>query len=157
MIFSTRKNRLCKDHFLGWQKCCTAMYTVHHRANSNWTVTHTQLDTPLPKYPLTANEGPVQIQYIMSGLCIPRNETALPRYFQNIIIMFCLPISTFMYLWAIYIFRDQWRKYINRWQISECRNWEWGRSVSFLGWHVSNFRYSALAFISWHTHRARYS
>jgi hypothetical protein len=35
---------------------------------------------------------------------IPRNETARPHYFQNIIIMFCLPIFTFMYLWAIYIF-----------------------------------------------------
>jgi hypothetical protein len=37
-----------------------------------------------------------------SDLCIPRNETA--RYFQNIIIMFCLLISTFMYPWAIVIF-----------------------------------------------------
>jgi hypothetical protein len=28
-----------------------------------------------------------------------------PRYFQNrFFVMFCLPISTFMYLWAIYIF-----------------------------------------------------
>jgi hypothetical protein len=27
-----------------------------------------------------------------------------PRYFQNRFIMFCLPISTFMYLSAIYIF-----------------------------------------------------
>ncbi len=35
---------------------------------------------------------------------IPRNETARPHYFQNIIIMFCLPISTFIYLWAIYLF-----------------------------------------------------
>ncbi len=32
-----------------------------------------------------------------------RNETARPCYFQVIIIMFCLQISTFMYLWAIYI------------------------------------------------------
>jgi hypothetical protein len=39
-----------------------------------------------------------------SDLFIPRNETARSRYFQNIIIMFCLPISTFMYsyLWATY-------------------------------------------------------
>jgi hypothetical protein len=27
-----------------------------------------------------------------------QNETARPRYFQNRIIIFCLPISTFMYL-----------------------------------------------------------
>jgi hypothetical protein len=32
-----------------------------------------------------------------SDLCIPRNETVRPHYFQNRIIMFCLPISTFMY------------------------------------------------------------
>jgi hypothetical protein len=49
----------------------------------------------------TVNEGPVRIQIQMSGsnLCIPRNVTACgPRLFQNRIIMFCLPISTFMYL-----------------------------------------------------------
>jgi hypothetical protein len=39
-----------------------------------------------------------------SDWCIPRNETVRPHYFQNIIMLFCLPISTFMYLWAIYIF-----------------------------------------------------
>jgi hypothetical protein len=31
-------------------------------------------------------------------------RNAHPRYFQNRIIMFCLTIFTFMYLWAIYIF-----------------------------------------------------
>jgi hypothetical protein len=43
----------------------------------------------------TANEGPVRIQ---SHLCIPRNETVEPPYFQNRIIMFCLPIPTLIYL-----------------------------------------------------------
>ncbi len=38
-----------------------------------------------------------------SGWCIPRNETVRPCYFQNRMIVFCLPISTFMYLWAINI------------------------------------------------------
>ncbi len=54
----------------------------------------------------TAIEGPVRIQckYLDSDLCFPRNETARLRCLQNIIIMFCLLISTFMYLWAIYIF-----------------------------------------------------
>ncbi len=32
---------------------------------------------------------------------------------------------------------------INHSHIHECRNWERGRSVSFLGIYVSNFRYSA--------------
>jgi hypothetical protein len=39
-----------------------------------------------------------------SDLCIPRNETPRPRYFHNRIVIFRLPISTLMYLWAIYIF-----------------------------------------------------
>jgi hypothetical protein len=33
-----------------------------------------------------------------SDLCIPRNETARPCYFQNRIIMFSHPVSTFMHL-----------------------------------------------------------
>jgi hypothetical protein len=43
-----------------------------------------------------AGENPIR----MSGshLCIPRNKAACTRYFQNIIIMFCLSISTFTYL-----------------------------------------------------------
>jgi hypothetical protein len=36
----------------------------------------------------TANEGPVRIQYnCLSDLCIPRNETAGPHYFQHRIII----------------------------------------------------------------------
>ncbi len=39
-----------------------------------------------------------------SDLCILINETAWPQSFKNRIIMFCLPISTFIYLWAIFLF-----------------------------------------------------
>jgi hypothetical protein len=39
-----------------------------------------------------------------SDLCILINETAQPCSFHNRIIMFCRPIFTFVYLWAIYIF-----------------------------------------------------
>ncbi len=54
----------------------------------------------------TVNEGQVRIQYKMSGsnVCIPRNETVQPCDFQNRIIIFCHHISTFMFMWAIYIF-----------------------------------------------------
>jgi hypothetical protein len=67
------------------------------------------------------------------------------------------PTSAFMYLWAIYIF-PQWVRllcwlafadrsweYTNHSQIHECRNWEPGCAVSYLGILVSNFRYSAFA------------
>ncbi len=108
----------------------------------------------------TANEGPVSIQYkcLVPILCIPRNEIARHGHFQNRIIMFCLPISTFTYLWAIYIFpgaravclfcysqrgRLMLGIYINRSEVHECRNWERGPRVSFLGIHKSDFRYSA--------------
>ncbi len=68
------------------------------------------------------------------------------------------PISTFMYLWAIYIFpgsvhlfccikisTDRSWEYMNRSQIHESTNWEWGCAVSFLGILFSNFRYSVFA------------
>jgi hypothetical protein len=101
-----------------------------------------------------ASENPIKMPG--SDFCIPRDENARPFYFQNRIIMFCLPISTFLYLWAIYIFQDRsayfaaakqadrpW-EYINHSQAQECRNWEQGRAVSFLGIHKSNFQYSAI-------------
>ncbi len=72
--------------------------------------------------------------------------------------MFCLPISTIMYLWAIFIFPGlvclfccsrSW-EYTNRSKIHECRNWERGRTVSFLGIHKSDFQYSIVSFILLH-------
>ncbi len=78
----------------------------------------------------------------------------LTSLFPNRIIMFCLSISTFMFLWAIYIFpglvclfccsqigRPIW-DYINRSNVHECRNWERGLTVSFMGTHKTDFRYS---------------
>ncbi len=93
-----------------------------------------------------------------SNLCFPRSKTARPRSFQKRIIIFCLPFSTSLYLWAIYILSCSvclfcWSQegrpilgiYINHSRIHEHRNWEWGRAVSFLGiQHKSDFRYSAV-------------
>ncbi len=67
-----------------------------------------------------------------------------------------VPISTFMHLWAIYIFPRSvslfcWRKYverswdyINRSQTHECWNWGWGCAIPRKGIHKRDFRYSAL-------------
>ncbi len=68
-----------------------------------------------------------------------------------------VPISTFMCLWGIYIFQLSvclfcCRKICgpilgikNRSQTHECRNWDWGRAIPFLGIYVSNFRYCVFA------------
>jgi hypothetical protein len=61
------------------------------------------------------------------------------------------PISTFLHLCICERFiysqdrsaEDQSWKYINRSHVHECRNWEQGRAVSFLGIYFLNFRYSA--------------
>ncbi len=58
-----------------------------------------------------------------------------------------VPISTFMFLWAIYIFpwlvcpsllqKNRWtdrgKIYLAHTYVRECRNWDWGHAVSFLG------------------------
>ncbi len=40
---------------------------------------------------------------------------------------------------------DRGNTYIIRTQTHECRNWDCGRSVPFLGIYISNFRYSIFA------------
>ncbi len=67
------------------------------------------------------------------------------------------PISTFMCLWAIYIFpgsvyifppaeqADPSWEYIIRSQTHECGNWDWGPYIPFLGIFVSNFQHFVFA------------
>jgi hypothetical protein len=55
----------------------------------------------------TANEGPVRIQYkcLVPIYVSPEMKLCMqPRYFQNRIIMFCLPIPTLIHLREIFIF-----------------------------------------------------
>ncbi len=88
-----------------------------------------------------------------SDLCIPRNKTALPCYFQTELKCY---VSQFPHLCICERFiysQDQsvyfaatkqvdWSwEYINCSQIHECRNWERGHAVSFLEKHKSDFRY----------------
>ncbi len=70
-----------------------------------------------------------------------------------------VPVSTFMYLWAIYIFPGSVPifscsrisrpivgiLYINRSRIHECENWDSGCAIPLLGIFVSNFRYCVFA------------
>ncbi len=67
------------------------------------------------------------------------------------------PVSTFMCLWAIYIFpgsvhifppaekADPSWEYIIRPQTHEFGNWDWGPDIPFLGIFVSNFRHFVFA------------
>ncbi len=69
-------------------------------------------------------------------------------YFQNRILMFCLPVPTLIYLWEIYIFpglvclfcsREICGPilgiYINRSQTHECGKCDWGRAIPRRGVH----------------------
>jgi hypothetical protein len=97
-----------------------------------------------------AGENPIW----MSGslLCVPRNKIARPRYFyvkQNYNVLspnFHIQVSVSNWYIPRIGLPQQNRqtdtRNINRAHIHECRNWEWGSTVSFLGIHKSDFRYS---------------
>ncbi len=73
-------------------------------------------------------------------------------YFQNRIILFCLPVPTLIYLWEIHIFPGSvclfCCRYRNRSQTHECGNWDWGRAIPrteyingiFLAVYIRNLR-----------------
>ncbi len=73
------------------------------------------------------------------------------------------PISTFLCLWAIYIFpgsvhifppaekADPSREYIIRSQTHECGNWDWDPNIPFLGIFVTNFRHFVFAVFAFST------
>ncbi len=81
-------------------------------------------------------------------------------YSQNRIIMFCLPVTTLIYLWEIYIFPGSvclfccrkyvdWSwEYINHSQTHECENWDWGRAIPRIGIHKWFFRCSVCCILS---------
>ncbi len=76
-------------------------------------------------------------------------------YFQNRIIMICLPIPSFIYCeryiyfqnWSAYSaagkYVDRSWEYINRSQTHECGNWDWGRAIPRKGIHKWDFPCSA--------------
>ncbi len=83
-----------------------------------------------------------------SDLCFPRIQTARPRsrfLYSYICERFIYSQARSAYFAAARLADRSW-KYINSSQIYECRNWEWGRAVLFLGiYFFPNFRYDVFA------------
>ncbi len=76
----------------------------------------------------TANEGPVIIQYkCLVPIYVFQKWNC---YFQNRIIMFCLPVPTpVIDLYISRIGLDRSWEYMNRSQTHECGNWDWGGAI----------------------------
>ncbi len=93
-------DRQAGNRFLGSLKC------VHIRAQASNCSVHTPNDVDRTITSLRLKYECL-VPFMYPHLCIPRNETVQPRYFQNRIKMFCLSIPTLTYCICerfIYIF-----------------------------------------------------
>ncbi len=120
---------------------------IREKVLGNWAIALVTSATHIQKFKklfsgLSSLQVKVWLEYLLmsgSNLCIHRNETARPRCLQNRIVIICLPISTFMYLWAIYSMYSQDRSaYFAAAKLAE-RSWE---NINQLTIHKSDFRCS---------------
>ncbi len=113
---------------------------------------------PLGHHSLSISQNGIRTRILLCKICY--TATAIPfmyRYSFSGNFAASAPLSTFMCLWATYIFpgsiyifppaeqADPSWEYIIRSQTRECGKWDWGPDIPFLGIFVSNFRHFVFA------------
>ncbi len=79
-------------------------------------------------------------------------------YIHNIIIVFCLPVPTPIYMWEIYAgkYVERSWQYINRSKTQGCRSWDWNHAIPRKGMHtVKGILVAVVVFVEKGKHSAK--